>query len=169
VRFQGDYITVGLPAMRLQGFLTFAELVFRIYALGSLRVSVRPGHMNHFVFLLKRETKRGAIGVIIYWATYSQGKGSWAGWIRSHSERLRTIAKVLRKCFLIVKFPQRFQEQIHTHYDFPSIKFQRHGLSCDSCCKLCISECYVRYRTSLQSGYFQYIVTTELISYNLLT
>jgi hypothetical protein len=63
VRFQGDYIMVGLPAMRLQGFLTFAEIAFRIYALSSQRVLVRPGHMNHFVFLLKRETKRGAIGV----------------------------------------------------------------------------------------------------------
>jgi hypothetical protein len=63
VRFQEGYITVGLPAMRLQGFLAFAEIAFRMYAFGSQRVLVRPGHMNHFIFLLKRESKRGAIGV----------------------------------------------------------------------------------------------------------
>jgi hypothetical protein len=127
------YIAAGLPAMRSQGFLAFAEFAFRIYALGSQRVLLRQGHMNHFIFLLKRETKRGAIGVIIYWATYSQGKGSWAGWIYSYSERLRTIAKVLQKRFLTVKFPWRFQLQVHTYYDVLSIKFQRHGLSCGSC------------------------------------
>jgi hypothetical protein len=55
VRFQGGYITVGLPAMRLQGFLVFAGIAFRMYAFGSQSVLVRPGHMNHFI-LLKRET-----------------------------------------------------------------------------------------------------------------